>query len=389
MKRRNVGLSVGFLFDDTLDSTDGVAQHVKTLGAWLSSAGHEVSYLVGETSIDSWASGTVYSLARNIGVTFNGNKLSMPLVSHKADLRRVLQERNFDVLHVMVPYSPFLSHRLINLAPPNTTVIGTFHIFPAGFLSRAGASLLRGVNARSLKRISSMISVSGPAAEFCRQSLKRESVIFPNPVNVAAYKPDGRLLSGPKKVVFLGRLVKRKGCEQLIRAFSILDNDSPDIQLVIAGDGPQRLELERLAQKLGIKNKTSFLGHIAEQDKPNLLHGADVACFPSLYGESFGIVLVEAMAAGAKTILGGDNPGYRSVLNEQPNCLVNPSDIEALSSRLKLLLSDKALSRKISKWQRQTVRQYDIEVVGPKIESLYRTEIARLTKKSHNTRYEQ
>src|SRR3990167_4651652 len=109
MAKRNEKLRVGFLFDDTLDSNDGVAQYVKTLGAWLSGQGHEVSYLVGQTKMTHWASGRVISLARNLPVSFNANRLSIPLPASGHRINLLLSERKYDILHVQVPHSPFMS----------------------------------------------------------------------------------------------------------------------------------------------------------------------------------------------------------------------------------------------------------------------------------------
>lgn len=386
MKHKNGALSVGFLFDDTLDSSDGVAQHVKTLGAWLSGAGHEVSYLVGETELESWAGGRVFSLARNLRVIFNGNRLTIPAISRKYRIKKVLADNHFDVLHVMVPYSPFLSQRVINIAPAATAIVGTFHIFPSGTLSRSGTKMLRYFYRQSLKRIDNMISVSQPAADFCLQTLGVPSTVIPNPVDTSFFTNAVVPREKYKRIVFLGRLVKRKGCAELIKAFAAMD--LPESRLVVAGDGPQRQALEDLAEKLEVNRRVIFLGKIDESDKPDLLSSADVACFPSLYGESFGIVLVEAMAAGAKTILGGDNPGYRSILGGQPDCLVNPLETKFFAKRLEKLLKDTALQKKIQTWQGQTVKQYDISVVGPEVVNVYREAIARLRKNGHNESHE-
>src|SRR3972149_1396007 len=106
-------LSIGFLYDDTLDSTDGVAQYVKTLGAWLSGQGHKVCYLVGQTQLKDWAGGKVYSLARNQKISFNGNILSISLLSRKGQIRKVLGQEELDILHVQVPYSPFMAKRVL------------------------------------------------------------------------------------------------------------------------------------------------------------------------------------------------------------------------------------------------------------------------------------
>jgi phosphatidylinositol alpha-mannosyltransferase len=376
-------LSIGIVFDDTLDSSDGVSQYVKTLGAWLKNQGHEVSYLVGETITKTWAGGKVYSLARNKRVFFNGNKLSIPLPARSSAISEVLGQNDFDVIHVMMPYSPFMAQKVINRVYPNSYIVGTFHIFPSGWLVKFGMKLLRLMYGSSIKKFSMVVSVSAAAEKFATSSLGLSTKIVPNPVDVQRFKLNN-IVPGDKKIVFLGRLVRRKGCGELLRAFALLSPNLPDAQLIIAGDGPDRKKLERLARKLNISGKTKFLGFIKEDEKPALLASADIACFPSLYGESFGIVLIEAMAAGASVVLGGDNPGYRSVLGEQPQSLINPSDTRAFSQRLHELLTNQDQQQYIHAWQQKTVRQYDINVVGKQIESIYAEAIARANKKGNN-----
>jgi phosphatidylinositol alpha-mannosyltransferase len=246
-----------------------------------------------------------------------------------------------------------------------------------------GMKLLRLMYGSSIKKFSMVVSVSAAAEKFATSSLGLSTKIVPNPVDVQRFKLNN-IVPDDKKIVFLGRLVRRKGCGELLRAFALLSPNLPDAQLIIAGDGPDRKKLERLARKLNISGKTKFLGFIKEDEKPALLASADIACFPSLYGESFGIVLIEAMAAGASVVLGGDNPGYRSVLGEQPQSLINPSDTRAFSQRLHELLTNQDQQQYIHAWQQKTVRQYDINVVGKQIESIYAEAIARANKKGNN-----
>lgn len=381
-------LKVGFVFDDTLDSNDGVAQYVKTLGGWLSDQGHDVKYLVGQTKLTSWHGGQVYSLARNQSVYFNGNRLSIPLPVRKNNIKKILKNEKFDILHVMTPYSPFLAQRVVMAADDSTAIVGTFHIMPSGWLAQAGSRLLRLSYWRSLRRFSRIVSVSQPAAEFAKQAYGILSEIIPNPVETSKYTAKKGKKTDGQQIVFLGRLVERKGCRQLIEAFSMLDKEYPDLKLVIAGDGPQRQRLMKLADTRGLSSRIDFLGYIKEEDKPLLLNSASIACFPSLYGEAFGIVLIEAMAAGSGPILAGDNPGYRSVLGKKPVLLVDPMDSRAFAERIRLLLDDVKLRQELMRWQKKSVEQYDIHTVGARILNVYRTEIARKTKKSHNNHNE-
>jgi phosphatidyl-myo-inositol alpha-mannosyltransferase len=379
---KNVNLSVALVFDDTLDSSDAVAQYLKTVGAWLSSQGHKVSYLVGETKLTQWAGGPVYSLAKNQTVYFNGNKLSMPVAADVKQLRQVLDQEKFDVLHVMMPYSPIMAQRVINAAGADTAIVGTFHIYPSGVLSNVGSHLLRRIYGKSLSKFGAVASVSSAAAGFAKQAYGLDSQIIPNPVDVQKFAAAKQ--SQKNRIVFLGRLVKRKGCRELIEAFALLSGRLPEAKLVIAGDGPARQALEKLVSRLGISDKVEFAGFIDEADKPGLLASAAVACFPSLYGESFGIVLIEAMAAGAGVVVGGDNPGYRSVLGQQPVLLFNPRDKDSFAAKLQEFLEDDKLRRQLHDWQQVQVKQYDINVVGKQLLELYETAIARLNKTRHN-----
>lgn len=377
-------LKVGLVFDDSLDSNDGVSQYVKTLGAWLSARGCHVSYLVGQSKLTNWHGGKVYSLSRNLPVRFNGNQLSIPLPANNRRIKKLLEREKFDVLHIMVPYSPFMAQRVIKSAPREIAVVGTFHVFPSGPLAKVGGSLLRIWYGKSIKRFGKIVSVSAPAQTYAKESFGIDGPVIPNPVDTAKFSAALPAKPESRQIVFLGRLVKRKGCAQLINAFYELTKTVSDVGLVVAGDGPQRMQLERACQRLAITDRVKFLGHVSEADKPSILASADIACFPSLYGESFGIVLVEAMASGAGVVLGGDNPGYRSVLGAQPDLLVDAMDTLEFSNRLKRLLEDEALAGRLHKWQLKNLAQYDINVVGGQILDMYNGQIALRDKNSHN-----
>src|SRR6266550_2304855 len=150
-------LRIGFVFDDSLDSSDGVAQQVKTLGRWLSNQNHEVSYLVGETKLEQWAGGQVYSLARNRSVIFNANRLSVPLPASHSRIKAVLDDHKFDVLHVQMPHSPFMAQRVIKAASPQTAIVGTFHIVPSGLLASIGSRFLNLMYGRNLRLFDEII----------------------------------------------------------------------------------------------------------------------------------------------------------------------------------------------------------------------------------------
>ncbi|MBI2588615.1 glycosyltransferase family 4 protein [Candidatus Saccharibacteria bacterium] len=378
-------LVVGFLYDDTLDSSDGVAQYVKTIGAWLSEQGHRVIYLVGDTKTKNWAGGEVYSLSKNLKLSWGGNRLSMPILARKNLIRKILKQNQLDILHVQVPYSPFMAQKIINRIDPSVAVVSTFHVFPASSLSVFGSKLLKIVYGKSLKRFDRHLSVSAAAQSYTKEVFSISSSVIPNVVDLKKMSA-GKTTAKPsaQQIVFLGRLVKRKGAKQLLEAFLILHSRMPEVLLTIAGDGPKRSSLERFVRKNKLREFVKFLGFIDEKSKASLLVGADIACFPSLYGESFGIVLIEAMAAGSGAVLGGDNPGYRSVLGQQPVLLVNPANTDEFARRLEKLLINRKLLWQIHNWQDEHIRQFDIATVGPKLVDIYNQAIANKTQGRHN-----
>lgn len=375
MKKYSQNLRVAFLYDDSLDRTDGVSHQVKTLGKWLSEQGHEVCYLVGETKMSSWNGGKVYSLSKNKAVKFNGNKLSTPLPAGTKNINEVLKKENPDVVHVQMPYSPFMAQKVINRLPNSVGVVGTFHILPANSLASVGTRLMRLVYGKSLKRIDKTLAVSSAAAVFAKKSLGKEFTVLPNAVDINQLQVKDSM-NQPNHIVFLGRLVPRKGCLELLGAFKLLKERLPAVTLTIAGDGPERSKLEDFVKKHGLSSSVTFAGFIDEKNKPNILANASVACFPSLGGESFGIVLIEAMAAGAGVVIGGNNPGYVSVLGENPQVLVDPCNSLMFAGRLEKILTDQNLAKRLHERQQEQVKQYDVAVVSKQLVGIYRQAIA-------------
>jgi phosphatidyl-myo-inositol alpha-mannosyltransferase len=379
-------LKIGFVYDDTLDGFDGVAQYVKTLGSWLTYKGHEVRYLVGETKAKDWNGGKIFSLSKNMKVSFNGNQARIPLPAGGKYIKEILASEKFDVLHVQIPYSPFMAQKVIQNAGPGTAIVGTFHVVPANFIALYGSKFLSLIQRKSLKKFNEVFSVSTAAADFAKNSFGINSEIIPNVIEYSRYSKTDQIthFKKPYKILFFGRLVKRKGCRELVLAFANLIKINGDYELVIAGDGPERKKLEALVKEFKIQDKVKFIGFITEKDKPQLLAGADIACFPSLYGESFGIVLLEAMAAGSGIVLGGNNVGYSTVLGDQPKMLVDPINTDEFAKRLNDLMVDKEKANKLHAWQQEEVKRYDVNNVGIKLLERYNSAIDKKEQNRHN-----
>lgn len=379
-------MKIGFVLDDRLDKPDGVQQYITLLGTWLDKQGHEVHYLVGHSP--NAKQKNVHHLSKTIGVRFNKNRMAIPLPASHAAIKKLLEKENFDVLHVQMPYSPLLAGKIMNLASANTAVVGTFHILPHGLLSSVGTASLSKIVSKSKKRLDANISVSSTAAEFAKKQFGIESAVLPNVVELDLYKKGKPLKTfcDKQNVVFLGRFVERKGAHLLLKAYGELVALHPELQkssrLILCGDGPDRQKLEVAADKIRENGaEILFTGFLDEHDKKDYLASATIACFPSTGGESFGIVLIEAMAAGAGVVLGGQNPGYETVLGENPQSLVEAHNTKKFADRLHALLTNGNERAILHAAQQKTVEKYDIAYVGPKIVSFYEQTLAKRNRK--------
>lgn len=369
-------MRIGIVFDDSLDRPDGVQQYIKTIGRWFQSQGHVVQYLVGESDPLLNLDLTVHSMSKNFGVSGNQNKLSLPLPANKENIRTLLYKQEYDVLHVQMPYNPLMSGRVIAEADPQTRIVGTFHIVGASWIENYGTKALSLVQRRTLKRVNEIVSVSTAAKEFAQKYYGVKTTVIPNAVDLSKFKVGRKIKKyddGKQNILFLNRLMKRKGCAHLIEAVHWLDNRGMfnNRRLIVAGKGPLKDSLERMAQQYGLGEKVVFVGFIKEEEKANHLTTADLAVYPSTGGESFGIVLIEAMANGTLT-LGGNNPGYSTVLGGQPQLLVDPTDTDKFARRIDELLKDKEQADMLVEWQTEEVKKYDIENVGNQLLELYR-----------------
>lgn len=365
-------MKIGFVLDDSLDSSDGVQQYILGLGDWLRKHKHDVHYLVGQTKRTDIPN--IHSLSHNITVRFNGNRMSIPLPASNKKIKQLLSSEQFDVLHVQMPYSPMLGAKVIRHAPLKTARVGTFHILPLGRLQQLSAQVLCAFSRPSLRKLNKVLSVSKPAQGFAA-NLGIKSVVLPNVVETKRFAAGKKRAAYDDKftVVFLGRLVERKGAQELLQAIKLLvtQNAIPHLRVVICGIGPQMDQLKAWVETRGLNDYVEFAGFITEEEKADYLKSADVAIFPSLGGESFGIVLIEAMAAGSGVVLGGNNPGYTSVLHEAPDSIFEPRDPVATAALIRKAHDDHAWAEQLHAQQQELVRQYDVGVVGKKLVSYY------------------
>lgn len=368
-------MKIGIVLDDTLDSSDGVQQYVKTLSKWLEKSGHDVHFLVTDTQ----PAENIHSFGKRIKLRFNRNNVAIPLPVSAKKIQRILVRNNYDVLHVQMPYSPMFASRLLSLAPKNTAIVGTFHIAPYSKGVKHANDALGLLIKPSLKLFDEVIAVSEAASRLAKRSYRLNPLIIPNAVDVGSMK-----ISQTKNeqeylisIVFLGRLVKRKGCKNFILALSKLMDLGIKFDAKIVGGGTDRKKLERLARKHNLNQVVTFTGKVSEDRKKLLLSQADFAVFPSLGGESFGIVIIEAMAAQSRVVLAGDIPGYNEVLADTPEALFDSRNPAEIAATIKKFLDNDSLAKTVHIKQQRSLSKYDIKTVGPQIEEVYKLAIAK------------
>lgn len=370
-------MKIGLVIDDGIDSTDGVQQYIKTLANWLVQQGHEVVYITSTGQADN---ARTYNLVRNVRVRFNKNVLRIPMGASVKQLRLLLRNEDFDVIHVQMPYSPLLSGRLIHILPKNVALVGTFHIAPFGEMQSKFSALLGYILKPQLSRFQNIVSVSPAAQQFAKTSFGIKSTVVPNAVDVKRFENSQHKKNN--RIVYIGRLVQRKGCIQLLIAVNHLVNvrKFTNFEMLIIGNGPEQNALADYVITHRLSKQVRLLGKVSEADKVNYLSTAALAVYPSISGESFGIVLIEAMAAGCVT-LAGNNPGYSFVMKDCSEAIFNPFDYDALSGLIANCLTSMELSNKLRQKQKQTLEQFTIETVGLRLLDQYRYAIEKIQSK--------
>ncbi len=367
-------LKIGFVLDDSLDSTDGVQQYVINVSQWLIAHGHEIHYLVGKTERTDLPN--IHSLSHNVKVSFNQNRMSVPLPSSRIAIKKLLRREKFDVLHIQMPYSPFLAGRIIKAAPKKTAVVGTFHVAPYGSLVYFANRLLGKLVKPSLKRFDELISVSALAQDFAKKTFGIDSQVIPNTIELKPFfesKPIEKY-GDSFNIMFFGRLVERKGCQHFLKAIYELKRTGSlpaKAKVIICGKGPMLIQLQEYVSQHGLEQITEFAGYISEDDKPSYLASADVLVYPSTGGESFGIVLLEGMAASRGAVLAGNNPGYMGVMGDQIVQTFNPNSEEDFAAKLREFISSPKKRQEAVEWQQTYVKRYSPDIVCKQITKVY------------------
>jgi len=364
-------MRIGMVCPYSFDVPGGVQSHVLQLAEVMHDRGHVVSVLA-PTSSDAHDSlpDYVVSGGKAVPIPYNGSvaRLRFGPATHRM-VKRWLADGEFDVLHLHEPNAPSLSMLALNIA--EGPIVATFHTSTTKSLT---LSVFEPILRPMHEKIVGRIAVSDLARRWQMESLGSDAVEIPNGVDVGAFASappmDGYPRAG-KSVLFLGRYDEpRKGMEVLLRALPRLVERFADIEVLIVGRGDED-ELRRSAGKLA--KHLRFLGQVDDAAKASALRSADVYCAPNTGGESFGIVLVEAMAAGT-AVVASDLDAFRRVLMDGAAGRLVPVDDDGqlADALIDVLDSDDVRARYIEAAS-DAVRRYDWSVVAGQIMRVYET----------------
>jgi phosphatidylinositol alpha-mannosyltransferase len=360
----------------------GVTEHVANLAEQFIARGHEV-HIVAPSSDDETepvipVAAPVHRIGRVVSIPANGSvaRITLSLRSY-LQAKTLLQEEQFDLIHLHEPLMPALP--LTVLRHSNTTNIGTFHAFRNTPLTYFyGKPILRPF----FRKLHGHITVSSAAQEFVGEYFPADYRIIPNGIDFPRffrrYKPLPELADGRPTVLFVGRLEKRKGLKFLLRAWPKVLERQPNARLVVVGRGRPLEGYRRFAARQGWSPEdVVFAGYVPSEDLPRYYQACDVFCAPNTGQESFGIVLLEAMAAGAP-IVASDIPGYRDVLsNGVHGLLVEPRNPGAIADALCRLLSHPEQRAAMRRAGQQTAQAYDWPRVATQVLDYYAEVLAR------------
>lgn len=375
-------MKIGLVCPYNMFKGGGVQECVLAMQAELSARGHEASIITPKPLDFKTATPNdmiLVGAAKDVKSPFH-TTAQVSVSFEPIALQEMLDSEKFDVLHFHEPWVPVVSRQI--LTKSNAANVATFHAkLPDSIMSKTLEKVITPYTVSVMKYLDEYAAVSDAAAEYVRAIDERDPVIIPNGIDLAKYTfVERKAKSKQPTILFIGRLEKRKGIKYLLKAFALLQENNPDLRLVIGGDGTDRQKLEQFVQNKKINN-VEFKGYLTQEEKLDLLATADVFCSPALYGESFGIVLLEAMARGC-VVVAGDNPGYSAVLDGKGKLsLVDPKNLTEFCRKLEIMLHDDEVRSMWLDWSREYVKQFNYSAIVDQYEQMYERAIKQKKQK--------
>ena len=359
----------------------GVVNHIWALEKQFKRMGHEVKVIAPALKTVSGVNNTLIPIGRPRPVPTSGS-IARVTVSPwlSSSIKPVLYRENFDIVHLHEPFMPMLCTTVLRLS--KAVNIGTFHASSVQSKHELmGYNFGRPFSTMILKRwcrnLHGRIAVSVPAMEYVNKYFNGEYSIIPNGIDLEKFSPDvspiDEFCDGKFNILFVGRLEKRKGLNYLLEAYKRVKEKFPESRLIVVGPGTvRRRQYEKEVRKSRLEDVV-FVGYVSQDDLPRYYQTADVFCAPATGWESFGIVLLEAMAAG-KPVVASNIEGYASVLtHEAEGLLVPPRDEEKIAQALITLMNNEPLRQQMGARGKIKAQNYGWDSIARRVIDYYKT----------------
>jgi phosphatidylinositol alpha-mannosyltransferase len=352
----------------------GVVNHIRSLAYEFARLGHDVRIIAPASHPEPRGEPHFIPIGRPRPIPSSGSISRISLSLHLAPkIKRVLNQEKFDIVHLHEPFVPMLCSAMLRFS--NGVNVGTFHAYEG----RPGYGLGRPVTTFVLRRrnrkLKGRIAVSVPAQRYASKHVTGEFTVIPNGVDLRRFNPEVRPLpefeDNKLNILFVGRIEPRKGFVYLLKAFKVLKMENQNLRLIVVGPGlwfKRKYELQ--VRMAGIKDVV-FAGGVSFEDLPHYYASADIFCAPATGRESFGMILLEAMALG-KPIVASNIEGYASVVTDsQEGLLVPPRDVNQLVKAINRLIDDPELRAKMGASGLISVKKYDWPIIAGRILEYY------------------
>lgn len=363
----------------------GVNRHLASLYRHFTNLGHEVKVITPASKDVKDFGDNFIRIGKPVPIPASDSVIRISISLHLAPtIKEVLERENFDIIHLHEPFMPMLCSAVLRFS--KAVNIGTFHAASGKPGYNWGRPISSWMLAKRSRKLHGHIAVSNPALKYISRYVPAEYVIIPNGVDTHFFRPDVKPLEqymdGKLNIVFISRLEFRKGANYLLKAFLEIKPQMPDTRLLICGKGTRlRKRYEKWVKKNNL-NDVIFTGMVPEQELARYYRTADIFCVPATGHESFGLILVEAMATG-RPIVTTNIEGYNNVVTHgQEGILVPPRDNRALARALLELLNDKEKRLQMGQNSLVTAQQYAWEGIADRLLSYY----AEITEKVQRER---
>jgi phosphatidylinositol alpha-mannosyltransferase len=361
----------------------GVVNHISNLQQQFTRLGHDVKIIAPASKAVNTFGDRFIHIGKPRPIPTSGSVARIAVsVQLDTQIKEVFAREKFDICHLHEPLMPNLctSTLRLKLAP----MVGTFHASGARPWYIMFTPLAKWYLDRWFNKLDGRIAVSQPARDYINRFFPAEYTIIPNGVDTHHFNshniPIEQFRDGKLNILFVGRFEKRKGFDYLLKAYRQIKSSLPDSRLIAVGPGIRlRSKYEKHIRRHEIGDVV-FPGYVAYSELPRYYATADMVCFPATGRESFGIVLLEAMAAG-RPVVASAIEGYRTVLSDgQEGISTPPRDVDALARAIFKLAADTRLRQQMGACGVSRAGQYDWSVVAEKILAFYAETLARVKK---------